>query len=132
MHCIKGEVNYLVNEHTSGNNLWVYLWFSGCICRYFTDVKLLLLDIQSTDPAWYQLLVSQLTAEHRKDLEEVFRLAEQKKAAAGEQCAMVFNYHYGFSFRYFHCFAALRMRLKVVRDTADCLSGTFSVLKVTD
>ena len=41
-------------------------------------------DIQSTDPAWYQLLVSPLTEEHKKDLEEVFRLAEQKKAAAGE------------------------------------------------
>jgi len=43
----------------------------------------LLSDIQSADPAWYQLLVSQLTDEHKKDLEEVFRLADQKKAAAG-------------------------------------------------
>ena len=44
-----------------------------------------MLDIQTTDPAWYQLLVSPLTEEHKKELEEVFRLADQKKAAAGEQ-----------------------------------------------
>ena len=43
-------------------------------------------DIQSTDPAWYQLLVSPLTEEHKKDIEDVFRLADQKKAAAGQQC----------------------------------------------
>ena len=50
-----------------------------------TSTILLLLDIQSTDPAWYQLLVSQLTEEHKKELEDVFRLAEQKRAAAGQQ-----------------------------------------------
>ena len=40
-------------------------------------------DIQTTDPTWYQVLISPLNEEHRKDMEEVFRLAEQKKAAAG-------------------------------------------------
>ena len=40
-------------------------------------------DIQTTDPAWYQLLISPLNDEHKKDMEEVFRLAEQKKAATG-------------------------------------------------
>jgi len=49
-------------------------------------------DIQSADPAWYQLLVSPLTEEHRKDLEDVFRLAEQKKAAAG-QLASISSLH---------------------------------------
>jgi len=29
------------------------------------------------------VLISPLNEEHRKDMEEVFRLAEQKKAAAG-------------------------------------------------
>jgi len=40
-------------------------------------------DIQTTDPAWYHLLISPLNDEHKKDMEEVFRHAEQKKAAAG-------------------------------------------------
>jgi len=50
---------------------------------------LLLSDIQSTDPAWYQLLVSELTEDHKKELEEVFRLADQKKAAFGEHLVVV-------------------------------------------
>jgi len=71
-------------------------------------MMLLLLDIQSTDPAWYQLLVSHLTEEHKKELEDVFRLAEQKKAAAGEQLyAVVFDSqpsdHYFHSVSWFVC-----------------------------
>jgi len=47
------------------------------------------LDIQSSDPAWYQLLVSQLTEEDKKEIEEVFRLADQKRAAAGQSCHLI-------------------------------------------
>ena len=35
-----------------------------------------------TDPAWYQALTGQLTDEQTKGLQEVFLLADQRKAAA--------------------------------------------------
>lgn len=38
--------------------------------------------IQMTDPAWYQALTGQLTEEQTKGLQEVFLLADQRKAAA--------------------------------------------------
>lgn len=34
------------------------------------------------DPAWYQALTGQLTEEQKKGLQEVFLLADQRKAAA--------------------------------------------------
>lgn len=45
-------------------------------------------DLQANDPNWYNSLISQLTEEQRKEVEEVFKLAEQRRAAAGQcHCA---------------------------------------------
>ena len=40
-------------------------------------------DLQSVDGNWYSIITSQLTPEQTKQLEDVFKLAEQRKAAAG-------------------------------------------------
>lgn len=42
---------------------------------YFTD-------LQIADPGWYQALTGSLTDEQKKGLQEVFVLADQRKAAA--------------------------------------------------
>ncbi|KAF4529095.1 hypothetical protein B566_EDAN014616, partial [Ephemera danica] len=38
--------------------------------------------VQATDPSWYQMLTAQLTPEQQKALQDVFILADQRKAAA--------------------------------------------------
>lgn len=50
------------------------LCWCSCVC---------LADLQSADPGWYNIITSQLTPEQTKQLEDVFKLAEQRKAAAG-------------------------------------------------
>lgn len=42
------------------------------------------LALQSSDPDWYTALTSVLTNEQAKSLQEVFNLAEQRKASLGE------------------------------------------------
>jgi hypothetical protein len=39
-------------------------------------------QIEQADKVWYEQLVGALTEEQRKDIEEIFRLAEQRRAAA--------------------------------------------------
>lgn len=39
-------------------------------------------DLQIADPGWYQALTGSLTDEQKKGLQEVFVLADQRKAAA--------------------------------------------------
>lgn len=46
-------------------------------------------DIKAADPSWYMQLVTNLNEESRKDLDEIYRLADQKRAAAGMD---VFNF----------------------------------------
>lgn len=48
----------------------------------FTFVSLVFVDIQASDPAWYGMLTAHLTCEQQKSLQEVFVLADQRKAAA--------------------------------------------------
>ena len=40
--------------------------------------------IQTADPVWYQALMTPVTPEQTKELEDVFKLAEQRHAAAGK------------------------------------------------
>jgi hypothetical protein len=42
------------------------------------------IGIQTSDPVWYQALMTPLTPEQTKELEDVFKLAEQRRAAAGK------------------------------------------------
>ena len=42
-----------------------------------------ILGLQGTDPTWYTAITGQLTPEQTKQLEDVFKLADQRKAAAG-------------------------------------------------
>lgn len=41
-------------------------------------------DIQSRDPAWYQALTQALDEEQRKHLQDIGTLADQRRAAHGE------------------------------------------------
>jgi len=40
-------------------------------------------DLQAADPAWYTIITSELTPDQTKQLDDVFKLADQRKAAAG-------------------------------------------------
>ena len=46
-------------------------------------ICILIVACETRDPAWYQALVSHLSEDQRKDLQEVVKLAEQRKEAAG-------------------------------------------------
>lgn len=43
-----------------------------------------MIGIQSSDPTWYMTLTSGLTEAQTKELEDVFKLADQRQAAAGK------------------------------------------------
>ena len=53
----------------------------------YISLHILSSAIQQSDPAWYQALVGNLTEEQRKDIDEIFRLSDQRRAAAGTQTA---------------------------------------------
>lgn len=64
--------------------------FNGCWKKiraiFMVDLFLycgFILALQTSDPNWYNSLISQLTEEQRKEVEEVFKLADQRSAAAG-------------------------------------------------
>lgn len=44
---------------------------------------------QARDAAWYETLIGHLNEEQKKDLQDVVKLAEQRKAAAGQSPAAV-------------------------------------------
>lgn len=39
--------------------------------------------LEQQDPVWYQTLTAHLTEDQGKEVQEVFKLAEQRRAAAG-------------------------------------------------
>ena len=49
-----------------------------------TAVCIVLLALEGIDPDWYLALTSVLTDVQAKSLQEVFHLAEQRKASLGE------------------------------------------------
>ncbi|XP_061173648.1 importin-7-like [Saccostrea echinata] len=53
-----------------------------CPVDEYMIFKTVLSNLQGNDPNWYNSLISQLTEEQRKEVEEVFKLAEQRRAAA--------------------------------------------------
>lgn len=53
-----------------------------CPVDEYMIFKTVLQNLQANDPNWYNSLISQLTEEQRKEVEEVFKLAEQRRAAA--------------------------------------------------
>lgn len=49
--------------------------------------------LQRKDPSWYNALMSPLSVQQRQAMEEVFVLANQRKAAAGKcDCFFCFDY----------------------------------------
>ena len=54
------------------------LTYDDSMCRCFR-----LVAIQQRDPGWYEALVRPLTSEQKKDLQEIFKLAEQRRAVQG-------------------------------------------------
>ncbi|XP_052799947.1 importin-7-like isoform X2 [Mya arenaria] len=54
----------------------------NCLVDEYIIFKQILQGLQSVDPGWYALVTSTLTPEQTKQLEDVFKLAEQRKAAA--------------------------------------------------
>ena len=53
-------------------------------CTLMGSSLLLNVDLQNSDPNWYSALTAGLNADQTKELEEVFRLSEQRRAAAGK------------------------------------------------
>ncbi|XP_071104621.1 importin-7-like [Haliotis cracherodii] len=53
-----------------------------CQVDEYVIFKHVLQSIQSTDPTWYMALTSALTAPQTKELDDVFKLSDQRKAAA--------------------------------------------------
>ena len=46
--------------------------------------------MQGTDPQWYNLLMSELTPEQLKEIEDIFTLADQRKAVTGV-CVYIYS-----------------------------------------
>jgi hypothetical protein len=53
-----------------------------CPVDEYEVFKLVLTQLQASDPAWYQALTGHLSTEQQKQLNEVLTLADQRKAAA--------------------------------------------------
>ena len=51
--------------------------------NYLIEILFVISDIKTTDPNLYNILTSHLSAEQQKSFEEIFVLADQRKAAAG-------------------------------------------------
>lgn len=45
----------------------------------------LITALQQNDPAWYTAVTGNLTEEQKKEIDEIFKLAEQRRAAAGNE-----------------------------------------------
>lgn len=81
------KLSYKVSIYLYNKGSWVLV----CV-KFFINLSLTwfccISDLQANDPNWYNSLISQLTEEQRKEVEEVFKLAEQRRAAAGQcHCA---------------------------------------------
>lgn len=55
-----------------------------CPVDEYVDFKATLETIQGTDPNWFNILMSPLSPQQQKTLQEVYTLAQQRKSAAGE------------------------------------------------
>jgi len=53
-----------------------------CPVDEYQIFRTVLANLEASDPAWFQALTGHLDEKQRKDLEQVFTLAEQRKAAA--------------------------------------------------
>lgn len=53
-----------------------------CSVDEYIVFKEVMQQMESSDPAWYTMLTAHLSSQHRKELTEVFLLADQRKAAA--------------------------------------------------
>lgn len=54
----------------------------NCEIDEYVIFKQVLEEVQGTNPAWYGILTSALTAEQQKALSDVIVLADQRRAAA--------------------------------------------------
>ncbi|XP_034232484.1 importin-7 isoform X4 [Thrips palmi] len=76
------DEDYEANEETALESYNTPLDEDNCPIDEYIVFKDIMLNLQVADPAWYQALTGQLTEEQQKGLQEVFLLAEQRKAAA--------------------------------------------------
>ena len=63
------------------------------VCRTTLQIIVSITALQTSDPAWYGMITSQLTPEQNKQLEEVFKLADQRKAVAGMEFVVGLDVH---------------------------------------
>lgn len=52
--------------------------FDYAVCVYLSD-------LQAADSGWYLALTSHLTPAQQREIEDVFKLADQRKAASGKR-----------------------------------------------
>lgn len=76
------DEDYEANEETALESYNTPLDDDNCPIDEYVVFKEVMQNVQMTDPAWYLALTGQLTDEQKKGLQEVFLLAEQRKAAA--------------------------------------------------
>ena len=62
---------------------WYLCLTCACIYLIIWFCVLVASGVKVADPGWFQQLVGQLDDDQKKDLEEIYRLADQKRAAAG-------------------------------------------------
>lgn len=76
------DEDYEANEETALESYNTPLDEDNCPIDEYIVFKDIMQNLQIADPAWYQALTGQLTEEQQKGLQEVFLLADQRKAAA--------------------------------------------------
>ncbi|GFS07829.1 importin-7, partial [Elysia marginata] len=69
-------------EETALESYTTTLDSENCPIDEYSTFKNILTNLPNQDSGWYQLLMSGLEQSQMKDIEEVFKLAEQRKAAA--------------------------------------------------
>lgn len=76
------DEEYDPSEETALESYTTPLDEENCVVDEYVVFKEVLQSIQANDPSWYQILTSHLTMEQQMELQEVFLLADQRKAAA--------------------------------------------------
>ncbi|XP_063236920.1 importin-7 [Bacillus rossius redtenbacheri] len=76
------DEDYEPNEETALESYSTPLDEKNCPVDEYVVFKEVLHDVQRNDPTWYHALVGALTPEQQKSLQDVFVLADQRKAAA--------------------------------------------------
>ncbi|PVD34212.1 hypothetical protein C0Q70_05478 [Pomacea canaliculata] len=89
-----GEYSDSGAEETQLESFQTPLDDERCPVDEYVAFKEILSNLQAADSAWYAALTAQLTPQQQREIEDIFKLADQRKAASGrenDQKAFVFQ-----------------------------------------